>query len=590
MAGETLEEARRRATEALHSYLANIDTGNPPPEPDARGSRIEIDELISFLTGDDPAASPGMMRAQLGMDEVAATWRQQDIAPQRKLRIGIIGAGQSGLAMARALQIAGVDFVIFERQESVGGVWVSNIYPGCRLDTNNLSYSYSHFQKSDWRHHFTTGGELWEYYQDFAATNDITPRIRFGTEVESATFQEDSATWKLITRNLKGGVPEQESVDVLISAVGVLTTPKVPDFKGRDSFQGRVMHSAEWDSTIELKNKRVAVIGTGASAFQIVPAIAESVKSLAVFQRSGPWMLPTPLYHEEIATEHRELMSLLPGYHKWLRLWDFWITTIGKYELTKADPDWRSSESVSEPNQRFRDALVDHIRKQYPAHPELLEHVVPKYPVGAKRMLRDNGSWARALQQDNVDLVTDGVGHIDERGIHTAKGDYHQVDVIIYSTGFTATDFLGTVDVKGRGGQSLSKYWGDDARAYNTVAIPGFPNLFCIGGPNTGLVAVGSQTIMTECVVRYVDELIRIMVADNLRSLEPSEEALDRFSRWVDEGNLAMAWGAADENSWYRNRSGKVTVSWPFTLETFWNMCQSVNRADWIEESGEGTP
>lgn len=571
----TYAKVKDRATEVLQEVLQT--------ESEERNisDAIDVNRLLSFLTGEDPNANIDMMREQLGHEEPSLTWHKNDLAPERNFTVAIIGAGQSGLAMARSLSSFGIDYVLFERQNSVGGVWASNTYPGCRLDTNNLSYSFSHYQDSGWRDYYTQRGDLWNYYRSYADDYGIAPNIEFSKEVVEAAYSDERAEWNLVVNNVEDGTTETRTFNAIVSAVGVLNTPKMPDIAGVASFQGETMHSAEWNDAISIAGKRVAVIGTGASAFQIVPSIASEVSSLTVFQRSGPWMLPTPNYHDQLSADHRELIDLLPEYHYWLRLWDFFISTIGRYELTKVDPEWNTEGSVSALNKNFRDALERYMRGQYPDHPELADKIVPTYPVGSKRMLRDNGVWAQAMQRETTTLVTDGISHIDAQGIHTLDGEYYPVDVIIYATGFSASDFLSTIDVRAADGTLLSDFWGDDARAYKGIAIPGFANLWCLGGPNTGLVAIGCQTFMTESAVHYVGELIKWMLSENIASVDPTTQAFDEYNSWIDEGNLKMAWGAADVESWYRNRAGKVTVSWPFTLETFYEITRDVEPADW---------
>lgn len=571
----TYSRVIERATEALYKVLENEDSQHETAEP------INVEQILRFLTGEDPEANLGMMREQLGHEDQLPDWRKGDVAAERKFTVAIIGAGQSGLAMARSLNAFGIDYVIFERQASVGGVWVSNSYPGCRLDTNNLSYSYSYYQNTGWNDHFTQRDDLWNYYRQYSDDYAITPQIQFGSEVTGAIYSDEHAEWTLVVKNVADGETETKKFNAVVSAVGVLNTPKMPDIAGVASFEGMSMHSANWDESVQLEGKRVAVIGTGASAFQIVPSIADKVASLDIFQRSGPWMLPTPHYHEQISSDHRQLIDLLPEYHYWLRLWDFWISTIGKYELTKVDPEWSAPGSVSRLNQVFRDVLEKNMRAQFVDQPELADKVIPEYPVGSKRMLRDNGVWAKALQQETTSLVTTAVSRIDAHGIHTEDGLYHPVDVIIYATGFSASDFLSTVDIQAADGSKLSEFWGDDARAYKGVAIPGFPNLWCIGGPNTGLVAIGCQTLITESAVHYVGEILRWVLSEDIASVEPTITAFEEFNTWVDEGNLKMAWGAADVKSWYRNSAGKVTVSWPYTLETYWEITREVEPEKW---------
>jgi 4-hydroxyacetophenone monooxygenase len=275
-------------------------------------------------------------------------------------------------------------------------------------------------------------------------------------------------------------------------------------------------------------------------------------------------------------------MENIPTYHRWLRLWEFWHSTIGKYALTKADPNWSSAESVSEPNQRFRDALVNNIRGQYVGHEHLLDAVIPRYPVGVKRMLRDNGQWARTLQQPQTVLVTEAIDSFDEDGIITASGAHHRADLTVFATGFHGTDYLGTIDVRGRNGLRLHEFWGDESRAHRGVGIPGFPNLFCLAGPNTGLVAIGSQTFMCESATNYVAQCLRHLLVTGASTIEPTQDAYRRYVKWIEEGNRGMAWAAVPEMSWYRNASGTNTVVWPYPLLTYFELTRAVDEAEMV--------
>ncbi|MFI5623057.1 NAD(P)-binding domain-containing protein [Nocardioides sp. NPDC051685] len=577
LSDEAAERAVQRSARALAHYLSHGSSSSGAVAPA---------EIIDFMTNGDSGYAD-LMRHELGLTEPVG-WTKQNIDDRRGFVVGIIGAGQAGLAMARELRRHGIDFVMFEKADKVGGTWRWNAYPGCRLDTSTLAYSYSFFQKETWRHHFAVRESLEDYFREFAEQEDLLRTIRFCSDVVRATWDENGSRWELLVKDGRTGAESTERVDALISAVGFLNQPNVPQFAGLDAYSGETVHSAEWTPEVDHRGKRVNIIGTGASAYQIAPAIVDEVESLTIFQRSAPWMLPAPLYQAEVGAERQWLMENIPGYHRWLRLWEFWHSTIGKYALTRADPEWSSTESVSEPNQRFRDALVANARAQYVGHEELLESVIPRYPVGVKRMLRDNGAWARTLQQPHTTLATTAIDHFDADGITTVDGQHHPADLTIFATGFHATNYLGTIDVRGRDGISLREFWGEESRAYLGVGVPFFPNLFCLGGPNTGLVAIGSQTFMAESAIHYVGACLRHLLETSAASIEPTEAAYNRYVEWVDEGNRGMAWAAVAERSWYRNASGTNTVVWPYPLLTYYEITRSVDLADMVVRSRAG--
>lgn len=559
------EEAFERVRVALQRHFAAGGDGGAVDLP--------ATEIVDFLTDGSEEYAELMNHELDGLDQ--PSWTKDEIAADRHFVVGIVGAGQAGLAMAQKLRMLGIDFVMFEAADKVGGTWRWNAYPGCRLDTSTLAYSYSFFQRRDWRQFFAVRESLETYFHAFAEQGRLLDSIRFNTKVVQATWNDRRAEWELIVEDASG--TSTVAVQALISAVGYLNQPKVPDFEGLETYRGETIHSAEWHPGVEYRGKRVNIIGTGASAYQIAPAIVDEVESLAVFQRSAPWMLPAPLYTEDVPPEREWLMENIPSYHRWLRLWEVWHSTIGKYALTKVDPDWSSPESVSEPNQRFRDALVARLHGQYVGHEHLLDKVIPTYPVGVKRMLRDNGDWARTLQSPSTTLVTAPIESFDENGIRTADGQHHPADLTIFATGFHGTNYLGTVDVRGRDGLSLKEFWGEESRALKGSTVPGFPNLFCLAGPNTGLVAIGSQTFMTECSINYVVDCLRHLLVTGASALEPTQDAYDEYVQWVEEGNRGMAWAAVAERSWYRNASGTNTVVWPYSLLTYYQLTRAVD-------------
>ncbi|WP_406432137.1 NAD(P)/FAD-dependent oxidoreductase [Streptomyces sp. NBC_00631] len=569
---DVAREAFERVARALKRHLAADDA--------ATKDDLSVEDIVDFLTHGDNAHAE-LMRHELGhADE--HVWAKAEVASDRDFVVGVVGAGQAGLAMARSLRRSGIDFVMFESADKVGGTWRWNAYPGCRLDTSTLAYSYSFFQKSDWRHHFAVRETLEDYFLEFAEHEQLLDSVRFNSRVVRATWDERDARWVLDVHDLLSGQRSTVRVHALISAVGFLNQAKIPTFKGLEQYRGESVHSADWHPGVEYRGKRVNVIGTGASAYQIAPAIADEVASLTIFQRSAPWMLPAPLYQAEVGQERQWLMENIPSYHRWLRLWEFWHSTIGKYALTRADPQWASPESVSEPNQRFRDALVENIRGQYVGHEQLLDAVIPRYPVGVKRMLRDNGVWAKTLQQPHTALVTDEIDSFDEHGIRTTAGDQYPADLTIFATGFHGTNYLGTIDIRGRGGLRLSDFWGEESRAHKGVTVPGFPNLFCLAGPNTGLVAIGSQTFMAECGIHYVSECLRHLLTTGAAAVEPTQEAYHAYVQWVEQGNRGMAWAAVPEASWYRNASGTNTVVWPYPLLTYYEITRTMDEDEMI--------
>jgi len=539
-------------------------------------SEGDVLRIMEFAAGSDEMAPylPLLVEelGHRGNDRRAPRWRKDDVAPDRGFRVAVIGAGLSGLLAAHRLRQAGLDFVVLEKNTDVGGTWFENQYPGCRVDNPNHNYSYSFAQRHDWPFQYSTQPVLREYARTCAEAWGLIDDIRFGVEVTEAVWSDDDLVWTITFRSSEGS-EEAIVVDAVISAVGQLNRPNFPTtIPGFGTFQGPAFHSARWDHSVDLAGKRVAVIGTGASALQFVPEIAPLVNELLIFQRTPPWMGPTPDYHDPVSSELRWLYRHLPSYSEWHRFCIFWRLGDGSIAAVTVDPQWDGGgESVSVINDLMRQMLLGYITEQFSDRPDLLEACTPHYPPGAKRIVRDNGAWADTLKRDNVRLLAGGaIQAIRPGGIVTSGGVEEPVDVLIYGTGFAASKFLTPMTVKGRGGLDLHEHWAGDARAYLGITIPGFPNLFCLYGPNTNIVINGSIIYFSECGVRYILGLLRLLLGSEHRALEVRRAVHDAFNELVDLENDRMSWGAAHVNSWYKNEHGRIAQNWPFTLLDYW--------------------
>ena len=473
-------------------------------------------------------------------------------------------------------------FEIIEKNDDVGGTWYENAYPGCRVDNPNHMYSFSFEPNHFWPQHYSTQDVLLAYFRRMADKYGLRKHIRFETQVTEARWDADASRWQVRIRD-KHGKEDILSANAVISAVGQLNQPKIPDFKGRDTFKGPAFHTARWRHDVDLTGKRVAVIGTGATAFQVIPEIAPKVKHLYVFQRSAPWLGPTPDYHKDVGDGKKWLLEHIPYYDKWYRFWLFWTLTDGILDGVTVDPEWKdTSKSVSPANDMLRQMLIEKIREQAPHRPDLIDKVVPDYPFGCKRSVRDNGVYITALARPNVDLITTGIREITPKGIVTDDGVEQEVDVIIYGTGFHASDFLRTYKVIGKDGVELHEKWEGDARAYLGMTIPGFPNLFCIYGPNTNIVVNGSIIFFSEASVRYIVNALKLLAETGSETMEVRQDVHDDFNRRVDEENKKMAWGIPEAKSWYKNPFGRVSQNWPWRLVDYWNATIAPNPGDFV--------
>jgi 4-hydroxyacetophenone monooxygenase len=570
--GGLSEDQQAAARElALRVLVRYRDGGCRPAPPPGNDDVLRIMEFA--VGGSEMAPYLPLLEEELAYrheDRRAPAWHKRDVAPDVPFRVLIVGAGMSGLLAAHRLRQAGVDFLIVEKNEDVGGTWLENTYPGCRVDNPNHNYSYSFAQRHDWPFFYSTQDVLLGYLRDCAERFGVRDAIRFGTEVRSATWSEDEQRWSVVVAGA-GGAEETLQADAVVSAVGQLNRPRLPEIPGRESFRGAAFHSARWDHGVDLRGRRVAVIGTGASAMQLIPEIAPLASELAVYQRTPAWLAPTPDYHDAVPEKLQWLYQHVPSYSEWNRFCIFWRMGDGALEGVRVDPAWSSgTPSVSAANEFLRAVLVAYLQSEFADRPDLAAVVLPDYPPGAKRVIRDNGIWARTLKRENVQLVTTPIERITPGGVVTEDGAEHPADVLIYGTGFQASKFLTPMRVTGRGGIDLHEQWKGDARAYLGITIPGFPNLFCLYGPNTNIVINGSIIYFSECGVRYILGCIEEILRSGARAIEVKKDVHDAFNEAVDAENRRMAWGASAVNSWYKNELGRVSQNWPFTLLEYW--------------------
>ncbi len=458
-------QARARAI-ALDVLKAYRDGGSRlPPRP----SDEAIEEMTDYLIGEGvPRDYKEFLHAELGMEGqdpyAHPTFEAIPEDARRDFHVLIIGAGMSGLLAAIRLDQERIPYTIVEKNAEVGGTWWQNQYPGCRVDNQNHIYSYS-FEPYDWPYWYSDQQVLFEYFNHCADKYGIRARIRFNTAVDSARFDEATGRWPVTVRPT-GGTPEQIEANAVISAVGQLNRPRIPEIPGRESFQGVAFHSGEWRQDVGLAGKRVGVVGTGASAFQFVPEIAQQAKEVVIFQRTPPWMAPQPIYRQPIPGGKHWLLEHVPFYRKWYRFSLFWRNSEGMLKSVTVDPAWTESGSVSAANRKMRETLTAYITRQLQDAPDILDHAVPDYPPGGKRMVVDDGNWLRALKRDNVQVVVDPIAAITPTGITTTGGRDEAFDIIVYATGFQASAFLMPMAVYGRDGTELHDQWAGTARAY----------------------------------------------------------------------------------------------------------------------------
>ena len=472
----------------------------------------------------------------------------------RRVRIAIIGAGPGGLCMAKRLKDEGIDdFVILEKSDGVGGTWNLNRYPGCACDVPSALYSFSFEFKPDWSRPYGTQPEILAYMRGVAEKFGILPHCRLGDGVQRAEWSETTATWSL---TMESG--DVVVADVVVSAIGMFNELSWPNIEGLDSFTGTMFHSARWDWSEDLAGKRVAVIGSAASAVQFVPEIADTVGRLHVFQRSANWILPKlddPYDEDQLAAFRADPTPLIEQRDELFR-----SMNIG---MVFSDP-----KVIAE-----REAIGRKILEAVVIDPDVRAKLVPDHPWGCKRPLFSNRYYP-TFNRSNVELVTEAIARIEGDTVITVDGVAREVDVLIIATGFAATKYLAAIDVVGRAGQRLDDAWNDGAQAYLGITTAGFPNLFMLYGPNTNN---GSILTMIEYQVEHVLQHLERLRRDDLAWVDVRRDAMEQHNAEVQRGMNGVAVWNSGCNGYYRTPSGRVVTQWPFSMTAFRDLTAEID-------------
>ena len=472
---------------------------------------------------------------------------------------------------------------MLEKNDDVGGTWLENSYPGCRVDVSNLFYCYSFAQRDDWPQHFSTQEVLLDYFRGVADRFGLRPLIRFGTEVAvgRARRGDDALDAAACASRRRGDTVE---ADAIVSGVGQLNRPQHPRPAGRRHVRrARVPLGAVGPRRRPRAASASSSSAPGASAAQFVPEIAEPAAHLTILQRTPAWFLPTPDYRDDVEPEVAWLLQNVPGYTNWLRFWNFWQNVEGLMVAARVDPEWDDGgASVSQINELDPAALRPAPRRRsWPTAPTCCPSVMPDYPPFSKRFIRDDGAWARTIMRDDVDLVTSPIAEITPEGVRTEDGMLHEADVLIYGTGFTASDFLMPMRIVGRDGVELHDRWKGDARAYLGITLPGLPEpvpalraehqhrrerqhhlLLGVRGAPRGRLHRGAARARAP------------------RRSSPPRRPTTPSTSEVDAENLHMAWGVSSVNTWYKNATGRTAQNWPFSLREYWQRTRAPDLED----------
>lgn len=570
-----------------------------PPEragvTDPQTAAAIVGALVDILTGasgrdgtvaaDDPALFARIAPLGLGVAvderEVPMLLEQggfhkprpvlpRTVAIPATVKIAIVGGGMAGIAAAIMAADAGVDYEIYERNPEVGGTWLTTTYPGIGVDTPSTYYSFSRELNPDWSSYYPMGWEYQSYLQAVADKYKIRDHTRFNTEVEALWWDDEHQCWQIHAHSADG-TRTVSNATVVITAAGFLNRPRYPDLEGRETFAGTSIHSARWDPELDLTGKRVAVIGAGCTAVQIVDAVVDDVEHLTVFQRQPHWVAPRRRPSDDVPDYHRWLARRVPYYANWIRLKSYWSTADNNYPVIQVDPDWADSHlSISPANDVLLKHCLDYIDRTFGAGSALAQKVTPDFAPYGKRIIRDPGGYYAALTRPHVDVEASEPVRVTPNGIVTEDGREVDLDVIVYATGYYL-DFLSTIDIRGRDGHTLKAEWAGTPRSYRGGTVPGFPNLFMTSHPNGSPGHGGGHNFGVEVAVHYIRECLQLMALRGARSMEPTREAYDDYVARLDNLMEHLVWRhTPTAHTYYRVASGRVVVASPLRMIDWW--------------------
>ncbi|MBF6148821.1 flavin-containing monooxygenase [Nocardia nova] len=504
------------------------------------------------------------------------------VTPPADFDVVVIGAGIVGINAGIKLAEAGFPFTIFEERDDIGGTWQRNTYPGAAVDTPSHYYSYSFELNPNWSRYYPTGPEYQDYLLGVVEKYRLREHIRFGTRVRSATWLEQENRWEVVTEDRSGAVTHHRARAV-ITALGMLNAPNIPDVPGMDTFAGTLVHTAEWDTGIDLRGKRVIVLGTGCTSVQVVASIVDQVETLDVVVRSPHWLVPEKTVGGDVPVGEKWAMAHLPFYDKWFRLRTYWFASDNLYPLPRIDKEWAATHlSASPANDMVLRTAQEYLRNSFPDRPDLIEKLTPDFRPYAKRIVKDPGFF-KALNRDHVQLHRASFERITPDGVVTTEGTVIPADVIILATGFEL-QFTTTIDIAGRDGATLAQIWkgGEDPRAYLGVQVSGFPNLFITAGPNSAPNHGAGHNITGEEQVHYIIECLQYLLENDHAAMDVEQRAQDEYNERVDEALDETVWvhPGAQVNGYYRNSAGRAVVPCPWRLVDYWTMLRAPHPED----------
>lgn len=570
------EQHHAEVRERAFAWLSGQPEAMPPPDPERLQGLMEI--FLDRPLSDEELAFASEELALEDFPRNAEWTRPQDRNQLKGFKVLVIGAGISGIAAGLQLKRLGINFKIVDRQNDIGGTWNLNTYPGIRVDTSSFLYQFKFEKRYPWSHHYASGEETRRYLKHLVNKYSLQNFMQFNTSVKSAEWDELTSSWRVCLGSSDGS-EQIEQANVLISASGLFSTPKYPEIYGIDRFEGPMFHTTRWDHDVEIRDRRIALIGTGSSGTQLMPQLAEQAKSVTVYQRTPQWFSEITNYRDVVSSEMQWLIDNVPYYWNWYCFLIF-TSTSAFQDLQTYDHEWKAKGGlISEANDKFRSTLEEYISRKLDADPVLVKKCTPKYAPAARRLVVDNG-WLDALRRNNVELVTDSISEITPKGILTADGTERSFDMIVFGSGFSVSRYLWPASYTGRDGVKLEDKWSKDgARAYLGLVVPKFPNLFIMYGPD-GQPRAGGFYSWAEIWARYIGEAIVGMIEGGFSSIDCREDVFDRYNTQLDAAAVELIWQQEGAGGYYVNEHGRSSVNMPWSVDQYHTMVRTPNLGD----------
>jgi 4-hydroxyacetophenone monooxygenase len=513
----------------------------------------------------------GAYRGEVALEEFPRDpqWRMAPAAETlAKFKVLIVGAGASGIAMSIKLSRLGIRHTILERLDDLSGTWHRQRYPNVRVDTNFLVYQYKFEKRYIFDEFFPTQAAIKDYMGAVAAKYGVDEHVVFDQEVVDATWDDATSTWRVAASNSRGERSSYEA-NVLITATGLFSTPKMPDFPGLETFTGSIVHTANWDESLQCDGKRLAVIGNGSTGTQLLPKLAETADHVTAFQRTPGWIVEVSGLRGKVKDHTRWLLETMPFYWNWASYGQF-VATLAMQEAQIVDRAWQARGGrISETNDALREILTDYIKQKVGSDPDLVAKLVPDYAPLARRIVVDSG-WYDALMRDNVNLNTDGVREVVPEGIITRTGELIEVDAIIAAAGFEVSRYYYPAEFHGRDGVTFEELWSKDgARAYLGISVPGFPNFYSVYGPNSQGRGGGGFLMYVDLWTQYVAEMLVAQIEGGYREVEVKRPVFETYNEEIDDAVRELIYEEEGKGGYFLNEHGRSGVQMPWTVDEY---------------------